>query len=237
MYKYFLEIKNRLTLVLICWFLSAAVSYYYKKFIIFLFSKSIISVFKHHSFYFITTNVTDIFTVALKISYFTATQITVLYGMYHIIIFLSPALYKNEFKIVKSILFYIFLIWSLNLVILNNIVLPYTWKFFMNFQTSMDQQNINIYFETKLNEYIDLYLVIYYISTLICQLNLFLYLYIIKLARKTVFIRTYRKYLYALFYFFATIITPPDVVSQLVLGTLLSILFELIIIIIIMKSI
>jgi len=178
LYEYILEIKNRILLIATMWISLIVTCFFYKETLLFLSIKPNIYLYKENLLYFIATNLTDIFYAYLHLSYFVANQIVILYILYNIFTFLTPALYKLEYKNFKIVLFSIIFLWVLSFFILNLFVLPYCWNFFLSFQTTMVNQAIKVHFEAKITEYVDFYIFLHSICNGSSQLFLFLFLFL-----------------------------------------------------------
>jgi len=114
--------------------------------------------------------------------------------------------------------------------------LPVCWDFFSSFQTSTNQY-INIFFEAKITEYFSLYMLVYYITSLTFQIFVIVFLTINLLDKKFEFIKTTRKIFYMLFILLATLVTPPDVISQLLTVSCFILVYESFIVITVLKKI
>jgi sec-independent protein translocase protein TatC len=233
--KYFFEIRNRAILIIFSWIATVIVAYLNKETLLFLSIKPNLSLFEKTSFYFIATNITDIFSAYLSLAYLVGFQLTFIFSLYHIKTFIIPALYEAEHK--KLILFtYLSIsLWGFSLLLLNTVVLPFCWNFFSSFQNS-SIQSVNIFLEVRVTEYLSFYVLIYYITIFVGQGFVFIFLLIDALKKKLLFVRNTRKIFYVLFFVLATLITPPDVVSQLILGGSFVLVYELVIVIIIVKG-
>jgi sec-independent protein translocase protein TatC len=235
-YSYFLEIRNRLLLVIYGWIFTVFVSYYNKEILLFLLMKPNFFFKNHIPIYFIFTSITEIFSTYLKLIYFLTNQISLICFLYHVFLFLSPGLHYYEYKLLKRIFFICLLLFFFSIVILKKAVLPACWNFFLSYQNTIGNNSVNFYFEAKINEYLKFYINLYFMCSLCCQMFMiiiFIYLYIksdLKLIKK------FRKILYLLFIIFATIITPPDVITQLILGSSLIFIFEVLVFNVLFKN-
>ena len=235
--KYFNEIKNRLLLILLSGGLSILTCYIYKETLLFLTLETFIKNYENTSnLYLISTTITEIFSSYLKLSYFISIQFTLIIFLYQIIIFLAPGLYQKEYNKLIKIMFIIIIILLINIILFHKLILPFFWNFFLSFQSSFQNKNINVYFEGKFNEYLNFYISSY--ITINITINLFLTQFIIidLVKNKTKFIKNNRKIFFLLFAIVSTLITPPDIISQIILIILFSILFEITLIIIILKT-
>lgn len=232
--KYFLEIKARGILVVFCWTTIVLTAYLNKEVVLFLCVLPTLPLFLNNSFYLIATNITDIFSTYLTLSYLTAFQLTIFFFFYQMLAFLSPALYTFEQNTLKRVLYLSFVFWFISVQILTSLVLPLTWSFFLSFQDT-SKNVLNIFLETRINEYLTLHIFIYWIVVLIGQSFLGFFFALNFFNKKLKFIKNSRKPVYFFFFIFATLLTPPDVVSQLLLVFCFGVVYELMIITIILK--
>ena len=93
-FNYQLEIKNRLILLFLGWLSTVLVSYTFKETLLFIITLQKIN----NKFYFIFTNVTEVFSAYTALIIFIGNQILILYLCYHTIIFVTLGLYKSEYK-------------------------------------------------------------------------------------------------------------------------------------------
>jgi sec-independent protein translocase protein TatC len=238
MKKYLTEIKNRVFLILFSYLFTILICYFYKETVLFLSIKPSLSLINKSSFYFISTNLTEIFTTYIQLSCFVSNQFLIFFILYHILFFLAPGLYYFEYKNIKSVLLVGLCSWLVGFMILNFLILPRTWEFFMSFQnTANNNQAINLYFEAKIIEYVDFYINIYFICVLSCQFFCVLYILLEILPDKVKFIKKFRKSLYLIFFIIATLITPPDVISQILIALSFIMIYEIIIVSVIFKNV
>ena len=236
LYKYLLELKNRLCLLVITWSSTVLVCYYYKETLLFFLIKFNSMLYNTYSFYFITTSLMDLFNVYIKLSCFISLQFTVIIFLYHILLFFSPGLFLNEFKVIKSILFLIVFFFVVSSLVFHNFILPYTWFFFISYQTNQLENGLNIFFETQIVEYLNFYLEFYYISIFVGQIFVIMFIYLNLVHNKFLFIKKTRKLVYSSFLIFSTIVTPPDIFSQFSVTLFLCLIYEITIIFAILKQ-
>lgn len=230
-YKYYLEIRNRILLILFTWVSLLAICYYLKESLLFVFINSN----KYYNNvntlpYFIFTNVDEIFYVYLRLVVFIANQITFLMILYHILMFLTLGLYHSEYKQVRSVLIIFIIAWLCSVILLKKFIIPLSWSFFLSFQTTDNYlQPASFFFEAKILDYFDYFTGFYYICMINGQLLALLMLFLNKISKKTETIRTFRKLFYLVFIIFSTITTPPDVFSQILVSSILIVIYELLI--------
>ena len=233
-YAYYLEIKNRIILIVITWLFTLFMCYLYKEIILFFIlssTHSFQSIFesqKEEYNYFIFTDVTEIFYVYIDLVLFIANQVILFNFFYHFLMFLSPSLYKFEYKKLYFFIRISFLIFIISIIALNVFLMPLSWNFFLNFQNN-NFNFIPFFFEAKISEYLVYYINFYYLCLLNGQFSLFMLLYISSFSKNVMEIKKLRKFFYLLFFITSTLVTPPDVISQLVFSFILIFIYETII--------
>lgn len=135
--------------------------------------------------------------------------------------FIKPALYKNEktnaqsFIIVSSILFFLGVLFGYYLII------PLSVNFFATFTVSDHIQN-----QFNVDSYISMVKTSVIASGLVFELPIIIY-FLSKLGIVSAnFLRTYRKFAIVLILIVAAIVTPPDVVSQIIVTIPILLLYE-----------
>jgi sec-independent protein translocase protein TatC len=239
MSKYLLEIKNRLFLLFIAWVSTAIVSYFYKEILLFI----IIQPNKFMSindpltlFYFIFTDITEILSVYLKLVTFLSLQVFFIYAIYHFFLFLSPALFKSEYLCCKFGLKIVGLMWLISVILSNCFLIPLTWNFFLSFQDLTVNRSFNLHFEAKLNEYFQFYVSFYYLCVLYCQFFSLLLFYINFTNVNLKIIKKFRKLYYYCFIIFSTLISPPEILSQIVISLIAIFLYEFLLLFFLLKN-
>lgn len=230
-YKYYQEIKNRSLIVIFAWLFCLNICYYYKEIILFILVNSNDSFLKlNNKPYFIFTNVTEIFYVYFELVLFIANQIAIITLIYQVLMFLALGLYQFEFTKLK-LAFQIFIItWLFSSFLLLNIIVPFSWNFFLSFQENVtNSQSINLFFEAKLSEYLQYFVSLYYVCLVNCQFLAILVITLTNLSEKLKKTKTFRKLFYLIFVVFSTIITPPDIFSQISISIVLVLLYEFLI--------
>ena len=226
--NYIIEIKNRWILILYSWLFTILICYIKKELIIYIFIKPCFHLYKENTLYFIYTHLSDIFYTYINIIIVVSIQITIFYILYQSYLFLAPGLYKTELKRIKLSIISLFIIWTFTIILLHSIILPFSWKFFLSFQNNISEiNNFSFFFEAKLNEYVS-----FVISSFnICIFNLLCVYCIITILNNksdiTNSLKTYRKSIYFILFLLASVVTPPDIISQLFLGILSILLFEI----------
>nr|YP_010516738.1 SecY-independent transporter protein [Haslea karadagensis]UXN44281.1 SecY-independent transporter protein [Haslea karadagensis] len=229
LHRYYIEFKSRSLLLIMTWVSTILVSYLYKEILLFLMIEPSLNYSNQNMLYFIFTNVTEIFTVYLKIIIFVGNHILIIFTLYHITLFLSLGLYKSELKNITFLIKTSFLVFILSVNFFNNILLPLSWSFFLSFQSFSFLKSIDLYFESKLNEYLIFYITSYYLCVTYCQIFVLLISFCKYLKNNLNQIKQYRKIIYFSFLVMSTVLTPPDIISQIVLSLNLIFIYELLV--------
>jgi len=105
------------------------------------------------------------------------------------------------------------------------VLIPWSFLFFFSHQK---QQKIDFFFEAKMSEYIKIIFFSYKFSFMLTTVGLLFLFITVNNKNMQYIIKLYRKYIYILTISAASIITPPDMTSQLILSSLIIFTFELI---------
>jgi sec-independent protein translocase protein TatC len=224
MISYIIEIKNRVILLFITWFSVILVGYFYKETLLFLFLES--EMFINNEFkvdYFIFTDVIEIFSVYIQLIWFISLQICILFFLYHSFMFIGLGLFFIEYLYFSHVLKVIICVWFLSIFFSKYLLIPMMWKFFINFQNI---SFINLYFEAKLIEYLNFYIKFYYVFVCYCQILTFLYIFFNYINANVILVKKFRKLYYYFFVIFSTLISPPDIFSQIGISLILIIFYE-----------
>lgn len=207
MFKYILEIRNKFILLLITLFSTLLVCYFYKEVLLFLVTYMHLN---NENLYFIFTDVTELLSTYFRLILFISVQPALWYFLYQIFTFLRPALYFSEFKLLNFLFLNTTFFWVSTTLVSSYLLVPVGWKFFLAFQTSE-----GFYFEAQLSQYISFYTHIYFLCLFYCQLLSILFFFLIDVRKNYIYLKKYRKFYYYVFLLFSTIVTPPDLASQL----------------------
>ncbi len=237
MYIYLVEIKNRLLYLIISWFLISIILFFYKDCIIYFILKPCITKKIINNFYFIYTNLTEVISVYLKLVFFLGFYLSYPHIIYHLWKFIYPIFYIKNLKKNKLLLLLFSLFWFILNIILYIWIIPNLWEFFLNIGSNNYQNPVGLHFEAKFNEYINFIIQIYIISNILFQFFFSLITLILKKNQYNLrSIKQLRKISYFFFLIFATIITPPDIIDQIIIIFALSCVIECILIIVIIKN-
>jgi len=226
-YKYLLEIKYRIFFCFLTWGFMVVNCYCFKETLLYVFMtfslKSKNTDFSH----FLTTDVAEVFFAYIHISSHVANQVTIMFLCCQFFLFLSAGLHIFEYDYLKTILLTTTVCWLIFIFVLNYLIFPTSWHFFLKFQEYVSSQNLAVFFEAKLNEYLIFYKSIYYLCNLIYQIIVILFILLDLFRTNLLIIKRLRKIFYFLFFILSTFLTPPEVVYQLAIGICIIMIYEL----------
>jgi len=173
----------------------------------------------------IYTGLAEVFFTYIKLAVFAGGFLSFPFIAYQIWAFVAPGLYKNEKKFFMPFLAAIPVLFAIGAAFVYYIVMPMAWQFFASFQ--IENSILPIQLEAKVDQYLSLVMGLIFAFGLCFQMPVILVL----LARIGVItsksLISHRRYAIVIIFAIAAVLTPPDVVSQLLLGIPLIFLYEL----------
>jgi sec-independent protein translocase protein TatC len=162
------------------------------------------------------------FSYALMMSFMGGFVIAFPYFFYQLWSFVKPGLKLNEINATKGIVFYVSLLFFSGIIFGYFIVAPLSVQFFGSYQISKEIQNnftVSSYMGTIFSTifYTGLLFLLPIVSYLLTRIGLI----------TPDFLRKYRKHAIVAVLILAAIITPPDVVSQIIVSIPIVILYEI----------
>ena len=175
----------------------------------------------------IYTGLTEAFFTYMKVAFFAGIFITFPILLLQVWMFLAPGLYENEkraflpFMVATPILFF------LGGAVVYYVVLPMAWPFFLSFQTDASETALPIQLEARVSEYLDLIMTLIFAFGLCFQLPVLLTLMGKAGLVSADWLASKRKYALIITFILAAFLTPPDVISQILLAVPIMALYEL----------
>ncbi|MCB1591897.1 MAG: twin-arginine translocase subunit TatC [Alphaproteobacteria bacterium] len=175
----------------------------------------------------IYTNLTEAFFTYLKVAFFSGVFITFPVLLIQVWLFVAPGLYRQERTVFLPFMIATPSLFFLGAACVYYLVLPMAWPFFLSFQMSSDEAVLPIQLEARVSEYLDLIMTLIFAFGLCFQLPVLLTLLGHAGLVTADWLAAQRKYMVIVIFTVAAILTPPDIVSQILLAIPLMALYEL----------
>jgi len=221
------ELKVRSLYVFIMLIATFYTCYTYKESIIYILIKPLLnlSTLKIKQ-YFIFTNLLEIFFMYLKIIFAISLYLIIPFILYQIWLFFIPGLYVYEKIYLKYFFSLLVVMLYVGLFIAYYLIIPSAWEFFISFETKSDQNLFSIQLEAKINEYLIMILKILLTTSFYFQFPLYILMLVdFKIISIDWFYKK-RKVAYILALIIAALISPPDLLSQILIVIPVIILYE-----------
>lgn len=175
----------------------------------------------------IYTALHEAFFTYIKVGFFFAACVSFPIVSAQIWLFIAPGLYKNERKALLPFLLATPIMFLLGASMVYYIVIPLAWEFFASFETSGAGGNLAMTLEPKVDQYLSLVMRLIFAFGVAFELPVLLVL----LAKVGIVgadgLRSKRKYAIVVAFVAAAILTPPDVISQVLLALPIIGLYEI----------
>lgn len=161
------------------------------------------------------------FSYALMMSIMGGIVLSFPYLFYQIWAFVKPGLKQNEKSVAKGIVFYVSLLFFLGILFGYFVVAPLCIQFFGTFQISTKIKNI-----FTISSYMSTVLSSIFYTGLLFLLPVIAYLFTRLGILTAAYLRKYRKHAIIGILILAAIITPPNLISQIIVGVPIMLLYE-----------
>lgn len=167
------------------------------------------------------------FFTQIKVGFFTALCVTFPIMSMQIWRFIAPGLYKNEKQAFLPFLIATPVLFLMGAAMVYYVVTPLAWNFFISFEMAASEGALAIEVEPRISEYLSLIMRLIFAFGLAFELPVVLLL----LARAGLVtpegLAEKRKIAIVIAFVVAAILTPPDVISQVLLATPIILLYEI----------
>jgi sec-independent protein translocase protein TatC len=169
-----------------------------------------------------TNQLTEAFFVDLKVSFYIGIIASFPYIFYQLWGFIKPGLYDSEQKVTKGVVFVCSMLFFTGVAFGYFILSPFAIKFLGNYVVASIIEN-----EVTLSSYVGSMTMFIIPSGVMFQLPLVVY-FLAKLGLITpTFMRSYRKHAFVTILILAAILTPPDILTQFMIGVPIYGLYEI----------
>lgn len=214
-----LELRSRLMHCILFFIIIAAPLIFYSSELYTLIAQPILSSLPQGGM-LVATQVITPFTAPLKLALFTTLVLTLPYLLYQIWCFVAPGLYRKEKRAILPILLISTSLFYIGMAFAHFIVCPMALNFFMHIAPK------GVTVMTDISHYLDFVLVLYFAFGAAFQVPIITFL-MIKVGFTSIeTLKKHRPYIIVGAFVIGMLLTPPDVVSQILLAIPLLALFE-----------
>lgn len=222
---HFYELKNRIIYLLVFYAIFFTISYIYAEDICTKLLEPLNLKKSSSSSTMIYTGLTEAFLSYIKLSSYSAFILLFPALTYNIYRYLSPGLHNFEKKIARILFFLSPFLFTLGVIFVYCIVMPKAWDFFLGFEQK--EKTMPIVFTGRISEYINLCINLMTAFGLAFQMPIALVILCMLNILKVETLIKNRRYSIVIIFIIAGVITPPDVLSQLLLAIPMLLLYEI----------
>jgi len=223
---HFSELRDHLYHLLFSFLLTFCVAYNYIDEIIYILATPLIKL-KMDVHHFIFTQVSEVFSAYIIISIYVSVILTIILLFIHFFLFIKNGFTKKELILLKRLGFFSFSLFVVSFLMIYYLVLPLLLHFFLGFQSIKSEHSISILLNLRIIDYI--FFILKSTTNFLIFFQFPVLLYFLIYTRKVsllIFIK-YRNILYLSIIILSAIITPPDIISQVIFSIALIFLYEL----------
>lgn len=226
------ELRKRVIISLLFLVTSSSICYSYAAEICALLIAPLAEVYKNDaiSHKLIYTGLSEAFFVYLKTAIYSGIYLSFPMFALQTYLFVKPGLYAHEKKAFAPYIIIAPVLFTLGAALAYFYVIPMAWKFFTSFEHH-DGNSLPLVLETRVSEYFSLTLSLLIGFGIAFQLPMILVLLTHMSWLNPELLVRYRRHAIVAIFFIAAILTPPDVISQVMLAIPLMFLYELAILI------
>lgn len=228
LFSHLLELRRRLLFCLLAFTAVFIACYLMAEPIYGFLMRPLVDAFGEHSGRrMIYTGLQEAFLTYVKLAFFAALFLTLPLILIQIWKFAAPGLYRNEKRSIGKVFAFTPILFLTGAALAYYLVFPLAWKFFLGFESSGADTGIPVQMETRVSEYLGLVIHMILAFGLSFELPVLLYLLGEIGVVSSAMLTENRRYAIVIVYAIAGVVTPPDLFSQIALGTPLLVLYEI----------
>lgn len=175
----------------------------------------------------IYTGLHEAFFTYLKLAFCSALFFSIPLILIQLWKFIAPGLYKHERSSLVPAFLLTPVLFVLGASLAFFVIMPLAWQFFLGFERLGGGNGVAVELEARVSEYLSLVIQLILAFGIAFELPVLLHV-LAKVGLITAeFLREHRKHMIVLTFLVAAFITPPDLISQIALGTPVLILYEI----------
>lgn len=222
-----IELRARVMRIGVVWILATCVCYLFAADIYQFFLRPLAAAFGEGSSHrLIATSLPETFITYLKLALYGGFFMAFPYIASEVYMFLAPGLFKHERRLIAPYLVFAPLLFFMGAAMAYYFVMPKAWAFFLSFEVPKGEGQVPLMVEAKVSEYLGLVMHIVLAFGLAFQLPIILTLLIRFGIISTATLARGRRYAVVILLTIAAFITPPDILSQVLLFIPLYALYE-----------
>lgn len=213
---YLQELKYRLTYTALGAILLFITTYHYKQSLIFMFLPAGLA-------YFVSTGLTEIFLTYLQLCTILSIGLSIGIFLLQFYLFLIPGLYAYEAKVILNIIVITILFYSCLYTFFFPLLVQLLWKIFSAYAQNFTP--IHLTFEPRLNDYLKN---IHQLNNIVSlSFPLLLGLTLVQMNSSSKVWVKYRGIAYLVSFLISAFLTPPDILSQIIIGLPIILCYEI----------
>ena len=220
-YYHVKELKLRTGYLGFSFLITFFICYYYSFEILYLFVKPFLNYEKN----FIFTDLTEAFYTTIQLNFIVSIYILTPFIIYHIWCFFIPSTFLEERKKYNFIFSAIVILLVISVCFTFFLVLPELYKFLLHFEINTTFMTIQL--EARIQSYVQLACNIFFLSSIVFQIPLFFFIAFESGLITSDFLIKNRSQVLFINLLLAAFISPPDLLTQILLAICLQLTFEI----------